>query len=283
MANATPPDTKEEREIHRAVSDDGTELAGHVQGHGPPLVLVHGGLGDGEESWDTLLPILTDRFTCYTMSTRGRGLSGHSSDHSPERLVEDVTAYAESVGEPVGLMGLSTTVTLAAAAKTDAIGAVAVYEPAVAKTLNEDDTVRIEETYARIAEAAAEERLADAARELIELVGNDDEVATLSATEYFDAAGRNVPVHLTEVEQSAHSEAPGWTDPSVLARIRVPVLLLLGSRTALDDWMPDSVRYLVDHLAEPHVRELASAGHLGPYCEPEGVAEELVRFFEELL
>ena len=26
--------------IHRAVSADGTEIAGRVQGHGPPLILV---------------------------------------------------------------------------------------------------------------------------------------------------------------------------------------------------------------------------------------------------
>jgi pimeloyl-ACP methyl ester carboxylesterase len=31
--------------VQRAVSADGTEIAGHVFGQGPPLVLVHGGLG----------------------------------------------------------------------------------------------------------------------------------------------------------------------------------------------------------------------------------------------
>jgi hypothetical protein len=33
--------------IHRVVSDDGTEIAGRLRRQGPPLVIVHGGLGDG--------------------------------------------------------------------------------------------------------------------------------------------------------------------------------------------------------------------------------------------
>ena len=47
------------------------------------FVLVHGGIGDGEFAGDVLLPHLTDRFTCYLPSTRGRGLSAENPDHSP--------------------------------------------------------------------------------------------------------------------------------------------------------------------------------------------------------
>ncbi len=32
--------------IHRAMSRDGTEIAGRVYGQGPPLVLVHGAMDD---------------------------------------------------------------------------------------------------------------------------------------------------------------------------------------------------------------------------------------------
>ncbi|WP_317175810.1 alpha/beta fold hydrolase [Halomontanus rarus] len=208
MGEATPPDTDGELDVHRIVSADGTEIAGRMHGQGPPLVLVHGGLGDGETSWESLLPFLADRFTCYTMSARGWGLSSQHSDHSPERLVEE---------------------------------------------------------------------------ELIDLVGNDDEVAGLSATDYFEAAGQHVPVHLQELEQATQSDDPGPTDPSVLARITVPVLLLHGSRTTMDGWFTDSVRYVADHVADPHVREIADAGHLGPYCEPDAVADELLQFFERAL
>ncbi|HZO68835.1 MAG TPA: alpha/beta fold hydrolase, partial [Kribbellaceae bacterium] len=82
-----------EKRIQRAVSADGTKIVGRVVGHGPALVLVHGGIGHGDLAWEALLPHLTDRFTCYLPSTRGRGLSGDHPDHTPPRLVEDVTAF----------------------------------------------------------------------------------------------------------------------------------------------------------------------------------------------
>lgn len=62
-----------EDRIHRTRSDDGNEIAARVHGDGPPLVFVHGGLGDDQLGWASVVPWLTGQFTCYTMSTRGRG------------------------------------------------------------------------------------------------------------------------------------------------------------------------------------------------------------------
>lgn len=61
--------------IHRAVSADGTEISGRVHGQGPPLVLVHGALHDGDIAWSALVSHLTERFTCFLPSLRSRGLS----------------------------------------------------------------------------------------------------------------------------------------------------------------------------------------------------------------
>jgi hypothetical protein len=54
-----------------------------------------------------ILPFLEDHYTCYPMSTRGRGLSSDNADHSLERLIDDAQAFAESIGEPVGLVATS--------------------------------------------------------------------------------------------------------------------------------------------------------------------------------
>lgn len=80
----------QEDRIQRVVSTDGTEIAARVEGQGPPLILLPAGPGDSETSWRPLLPLLSERFTCYLMDTRGRGASTNHPDHSPERLVEDV-------------------------------------------------------------------------------------------------------------------------------------------------------------------------------------------------
>ena len=95
-----------EERIQRAVSVDGTEIAGRVLGQGPPLVLVHGGWGDGEVAWEALLPHLTDRFTCYLPSTRGRDCPGivrttrtHASKKTSQRsLTASASRFTWSAG-----------------------------------------------------------------------------------------------------------------------------------------------------------------------------------------
>ncbi|WP_436345599.1 alpha/beta fold hydrolase [Natronorubrum sp. FCH18a] len=268
-------------EIHRAVSDDGTEIVGRVHGQGPPLVLVPGALGDGERVWEQLLPLLTDRFTCYAMSTRGRGLSGHSTDLSIGRLVQDVKAFAESIDEPVGLMGWSSgaLLSLATAENTGAVSAVAAYEPPVFEVISEDVSARMMDAIGRVGEAAEEDQLVDAARAWIEFVANDDELADATELDFFEALAPNVPVQLQEFEQVFESEGTSPTDPSELTKISVPVLLLQGTRSMPDPWFIDSAHHVTEYVADIHVREIAGAGHLGPVLKPEAVADELGRFF----
>ncbi|WP_321112575.1 alpha/beta fold hydrolase [Halorussus salinisoli] len=281
MDQATPPDTGTEMELHRAVSDDGTEIVGRVHGQGPPLVLVPGALGDGETVWESLLPLLTDRFTCYAMSTRGRGLSGHSTDLSIERLVQDINSFVESFDEPVGLMGWSSgaLLSLATAENTDAVSAVAAYEPPVFEVMSEDVSARMMDTIGRVGEAAEEDRLVDAARAWIEFVANDDELADAAELDFFEALAPNVPIQLQEFEQVLESEGTSPTDPSELTKISVPVLLLQGTQSMPDPWFIDSANHVAEHVADIHVREIADAGHLGPVLKPEAVADELGRFF----
>ncbi|MDP9021851.1 MAG: alpha/beta hydrolase, partial [Actinomycetota bacterium] len=171
--------------IHRAVSADGTEIAGRVQGQGPPLVLVHSPVHDGDIAWEALLPHLTDRFTCYLPSLRGRGLSGDNPDHSPPRshFQEDVNAFVDSVGEPVYLMGWSDggSLALGAAVHSDAVAAVAAYEPAVWTLMREDDLARFGATVEQWSEATADGRLLDAAHIFHHFVCTDNEFAALDA------------------------------------------------------------------------------------------------------
>ena len=283
MTEVTEPRTDTEAEIHRAVSDDGTEIAGRVHGTGQPLVLVPGVLGDGETVWEQLLPSLTDGFTCYAMSMRSRGLSGESSDHSPERLVEDITSFIESIGEPVRLVGWSAggIYSLAAAETTDAVSAVAAYEPPAIEVMSEDDAGEMMATVTRMATVAEEGRMADAVRTWFEFVATDDELADAASLGVFEAMAPNVLVQLREFPQVFESDWASSTDPSELAKISVPVLLLHGTQTIPDPWFIDSVRHVDEHVADSRMREITGAGHLGPILEPEAVADELKRFFEE--
>jgi pimeloyl-ACP methyl ester carboxylesterase len=265
--------------VHRTLSKDGTEIAGRVYGNGPPLLLVHGGAGDGEISWRFLLPHLSDRFSCFAMSTRGRGLSADSTppNHSIDRLVDDVVAFAESIGEPVGAIGHSSSITLAAATQTKKISAVAVYEPGVAGVLEEGQT-GLQNAVIKMMDAATEGQYAKVARIFFEesRLFNDDEIAALAKTGTYEKVAPNVFAWCNEMQEYA-----GATEVSVLSQVLVPVLLLRGSRTA--PWFVASVRYMMRNLANARVVEIPDAGHMGPLLKPENVASELTRFFTEVI
>lgn len=272
-----PSDTDEETKIHRTVSDDGTEIAGRVHGQGPPLILVTG-VGDGE-SRQPLLPLLSERFTCYSMSLRGRGLSGDHPDHSPERLVEDITAFASSIGEPVGVVGHSRGAALAigAAAETTRISAMAVYEPHLIELYNEEDVARVEDAAERISTVVDEGNLADAVQIFFEDIAlvTDDELPAVLAPEAVESLAPTVPVILKDVTQFG---LPRPSHMLQLERITMPTLVLHGSQS--HSFYTRVVRHLSAHLTDSHVREIAGVGHVGPLLAAETVADELKQFFE---
>ncbi|AGB39808.1 alpha/beta fold hydrolase [Natronococcus occultus] len=277
-----PTQSNPDEEIHRAVSDDGTEIAGRVHGEGPPLVLVHGAMGDGEFVWDQLLPFLTDRFTCYTMSMRSRGLSGHSADLSTERRIQDVTAFVENVGEPVGLLGWSQggQLALGAAERTDAVSALAAYEPAVVEAINEEEFAQFTDTITRVSELVAEDRPADAARTFIEWVSTEDEMDEMDdamIADFVEGCAANVHLFLQEVEELNKEEKTSPTEASELAKIAAPVLLLQGGQS--DPWFIDGNHHVAEHVTDSQVSKIDGTGHTGPIHTPEAVADEVRQFF----
>jgi len=270
--------------IHRAISADGTEIAGRVHGHGPPLILVHGAPHDGDIAWEALVPYLTDGYTCYLPSTRGRGLSDDNPDHSPPRLQEDVNAFVDSIGEPVCLVSWSAGVpwALAAAADSDAVAAVAAYEPTIIPVMREDDSARRGAMYKQFGAAAAERRLADAARTFHVFLATDSEMAALDA-DYFERCAAVVPTLLQDVQGAIAYQGPRSTDREVFGKVTAPVLLLRGQQTQLDTFYTDTVRHVAEHVADPHVREpLPGLGHWAPLVAPEPIATELISFFESV-
>lgn len=271
--------------IHRTESADGTEIAAAVSGDGPPVVLVHGAFGSGETSWVPLLPHLTDRYTCYAMSLRGRSPSGPSDDLSRDRSIDDVVAVAESIGEPIGLLGLSSGafLSLAAAERSDAIAAVAAYEPPVFELLVDDLGAAFGETVERVTRIAQDGELAEAAETFLRVVTNDDEFAAISELGLPEMVVPNVEVQVREFPQFIGAPQPGPTDPGQLAAISAPVMLLQGTRSEPDTWFPDGVRYCADHIPNARIATIEGAGHLGPILEPAAVADAAIAFFAETL
>ena len=218
---------------HYVTTTDGVTIGATVHGQGPPLVFLQGAIGDGDIDWRPLLAHLTGRFTCHLPSLRGRGLSGDHPDLSPGRMVDDFLAYVDSIGEPTGLVGWSGggTWALGAAAQSDAVAAVAPFEPGMLSLMDEQEQAALGAAVARTGELAAEGRLAAAARAFAGFPFNDEEIAMAEDAGYFEAAGRYVPNLLNLLQQAMESEGPTADDPAVLGAISAPVVVLLGSDT----------------------------------------------------
>ncbi len=263
----------DEDRVHAAVSKDGTKIAGRVQGQGPPLVLVHGGLGNGNVSWLLMLPFLVRHFTCYLLSTRGRGLSGDGADHSRERQFEDVAAYVESIDEPAALFGHSSGAVWAlggAALSPAHVRALALYEPpfpALEPPTSEDE-------YRRVRAAVTEGKLADAVQiATAEIIGlGPDEQALFSTPGVAERAQAAAAVAVQELPDLNRP-----FDEALLERLSMPVLVLQGERSRAE--FKNAARNLAARLGDARLAEIAGAGHLGPLTAPEPVARELVEFF----
>lgn len=262
---------------HYVTTTDGVTIGGAVHGQGPPLVFLQGSIGDGDIDWNRVVEHLTGRFTCHLPSYRGRGLSGDHPDLSPGRLVDDVLAYVDSIGESTGLVGWSygAGLALAAAAQSDAVDAVAPFEPGVGSVLDEQEQAALGDALARTGELAAEGRLAAAVRAFAGWPFHDWEIAVAEDAGYFEAAGRYTPNLLNLLQQLMESEDP--IGDAVLGAISAPVLVLLGSDTKL--LFTASARHVADHVPNARVHEIPGAGHAAPLTHPEALAEALTEFF----
>ena len=247
------------------------------------MVLVHGGIGDGEYAWEAMLPHLTGRFACYLPSTRGRGLSADGPDHAHPRLQEDVIAFVDSIREPVCLVAWSGggEWVLGAAANSSSVAAVAAYEPVVA-SVGTDDLARFGAAMQRVGVAAAEGRLVDAVRAFASGICTDTEIAALERTDFFEAWAGGIPALLEFFRGLASHEGPWSTDPEVLRQVTAPVLLLRGEQTLLGSLFADSAQHIAQYVANPHVSQLPGLGHFAPVLAPEPIARQLVSFFESV-
>jgi pimeloyl-ACP methyl ester carboxylesterase len=269
--------------VHWAVSADGTDIAGRVHGEGPPLVLVQPPVIDADIAYETLLPHVTDRFTCYLPSIRGREPSGDSPDHSPPRLQEDIDAFVDSIAEPVCVTGWSDGASLAlgAAAHSDIVAAAAPFEPSVWSLMRAEDLARQGAVLEKAGAAVAAGQLVEASRVFHRYVCNENEFDALDAT-YLERQAGVWPMLMQEVQQSLDYEGPQATDPEVLGGVAAPVLVLLAQQTELDPWFTDSAHHVARHVANGRVREMPGVGHFAPIIAPETVATEMISFFESV-
>ena len=89
----------------------GSDLFYVAQGTGPPLLLLHGGLGTGEGHFRRQLGAFAERYTLIVPDFRGCGRSARRDGFGPAFYDEDAADMAELVGflteEAIGIVGFS--------------------------------------------------------------------------------------------------------------------------------------------------------------------------------
>jgi pimeloyl-ACP methyl ester carboxylesterase len=80
-------------------ASDGGAIAVWVDGHGPPLVLVHGAIGD-HTGFAPLIGELRGEMTTFAMDRRGFGASPNGSGYCAEREFTDRQASGSAGRRP---------------------------------------------------------------------------------------------------------------------------------------------------------------------------------------
>jgi pimeloyl-ACP methyl ester carboxylesterase len=258
-----------ERSILSVISRDGTPIAVECAGAGPSLVLVHGGTGD-RTRWIPLFPLFTSRFTVCAMDRRGHGTSGDSPDYALQKEAEDVAAVVNSRPGPVYVMGHSYggVAALEAAFLTNKISKLVLYEP----PLQDRNHAAVAAKMERMIRAdRREQALVTFMREIVMI--SPGEVAAMRARPSWPGLAATVEQQIRQVRA-----LDGYRfDPKRVSVLKVPTLLLTGSKTASPE-LRRAIRGLLDSLPNRSLVVFEGQEHNAMDAIPLQFAETLTNF-----
>ena len=256
---------------HSVTSADGTRIGLLTAGEGPPLLLVHGGMGC-IESWQPLWGMLTSRWRVTAMDRRGRGTSGDNAPYDLSREYQDIAAVAASLAGdgPVDVFGHSfgATCALGAAASGAPVRRLALYEPPGPQTVPREWRDRHN---AMIAAGKPGKAMVSFLAEPMGLTAaRIDELR--NAPRGYDV----LPVVSATMPREA--EALATVDVNALAAaIIVPVLLILGADSPA--WARDITGTLAAVLPRSTLAVLDGQGHEAIETAPGLLVSQLAGFF----
>jgi pimeloyl-ACP methyl ester carboxylesterase len=259
-------------------SRDGTPIAIHSTGSGPPLVLVHGTTGD-HTTFRVVGPMLAGSHTVHAIDRRGRGGSGDTLPYAIEREFEDIATIAETLaaesGGPVDVAGHSYggRAALGAALLTPKIRRIVSYEGAPTPPGTSYHPPGIEARLRELLDRGdRDEALATFMREVVGMPA--DELAAYRSNPVWPARAGAAGTILRELE----AEADGSASLDRLGAVRQPVLQLLGG-----DSLPvfgAATAALDDRLADGRIVVIPGARHAAHHTHPNAFVSAVASFLE---
>jgi pimeloyl-ACP methyl ester carboxylesterase len=263
--------------IRRAVAGaEGVSIGLLTAGSGPPVLLVHGGMGS-IDSWESAWDTLAGQRQVTAMDRRGRGTSGGAGGaYALEMEYADVAAVAETLAEeqggPVDVVGHSfgATCVLGAAARGAPFRRIVLYEPPGPPTVRDQWAERVS---AMVADGQVGRAVFTF---LIEIIG----LTSAQVEALRDAPGGRDVLPIAGATLPREARALAAADLAAdAAGVRQPVLLLLGAGSP--PWAEQITRQLAAALPTGTVSELAGVGHLALDTAPDLVTAEVMRFLRD--
>jgi pimeloyl-ACP methyl ester carboxylesterase len=268
------PAAEEEYSMEKVTSKDGTTIGFIKTGSGPPLILVHGTTAD-HTRWLPIIPYFENHFTVYAVDRRGRGLSGDSPGYHIIKEAEDIAAVAESIDEPVFILGHSHggLVSLEAALLTNNIRRLILYEPPVPSGIPIYPPGVPEKMQAAIDSNRNEAALEIFFKEVVKMP--DYEFEKYSKLPVYSRRIELVPTIPREltIHRSYSFEQAKFKN------VDIPVLLLLGGDSPA--LFKDAIQKLDTALSNSRVVVLPGQQHIAMDTNTELFVEEVKKFLLE--
>lgn len=258
-------------EVRHVEAPDGTPVACHVAGEGPPVVLVHGTSAD-HTRWAGVLPDLAARFTTYAMDRRGRGASGDADAYSIESEFDDVAAVVDAIGGEVDVIGHSygALCALEAGLRTGNVRRLVLYEPPVPVGLEMHPPGVVERLEALLAAGDRDGVVATFLSEVVRMPPAELEAVRRDPS--WDArlaAAHTIPRELGIAEAYE-------PDFARFAQLRAPTHLLAGGDSPR--FLVEPARRLRDVIPRARLTEMAGQGHVAMNTAPDLFVGLVVEF-----
>lgn len=252
-------------------SKDGTRIGFARFGTGPGIVFVHGSIS-GRRDWFRVAEALSDRFTCYLMDRRGRGLSGYgNADYTIEREYEDIASVMGAAGPDACLVAHSygATCALGAALLVPAKRMV-LYEPPL--PIHDAIAGKALDAYRRASdEARFDEAMEIGLREFVRLpVAKIEAMKKLRMWPKLTALVPTWPRELEAMDGVGSSVEQ-------YARIMCPTLILLGTESSRHPFR-DAAAALVNTMPNARIAPLQGQSHLALRLAPQLVIQNVTAF-----
>jgi pimeloyl-ACP methyl ester carboxylesterase len=250
-------------------SKDGTPIAVECGGAGPSLLIVHGGIGD-HTRWKPLFPFFAPHFRVCAMDRRGHGMSGDSVEYALQREAEDVAAVVNSQPNPIFLLGHSYggVCALEATFLTDKISKLVLYEPPLQER---NCSILATSMEGMIQKGQREQALVMFLQEIVMMSPN--EVAAMKSRPSWARLIASVESQIRQIRALDEYRF----DASRMSKLKVPTLILTGSRTESPD-LKRAISVLMGCLPNPTLAVIEGQEHNAMDTVPQQFAETVISF-----